>query len=250
MTYHLFAAIYDQLMEHAPYDKWVLFTEKLINRKSSKGKEIVDLGCGTGEITIRLAHLGYTMTGVDMSTHMLSKASQKAFTNNVHIDWIQQDIRQLEGFTDIDIFISYCDVMNYITDKNELCEVFERIQKSLSSNGLFIFDIHSLYYAQEFLMDRTFADETEALAYIWHCQSGEKMGEMEHFLTFFQKVEENGNNYVRFDEVHHQQTYEINIYEQLLKSCGFTKIEFYSDFSFKNNILEKNSERIFIVAQK
>jgi len=50
--------------------------------------------------------------------------------------------------------------------------------------------------------------------------------------------------------VHHKQTYEINIYEKLLKSCGFTKIEFYSDFSFKNNILEKNSERIFIVAQK
>ncbi len=38
---------------------------------------MLDLGCGTGELTRRLAACGYDMTGVDVSVDMLQKAMEK-----------------------------------------------------------------------------------------------------------------------------------------------------------------------------
>src|SRR5690625_1478732 len=106
MAYDHLAEIYDQLMGHVPYDKWVEFTEKIIQKENKTVKSIVDLGCGTGEITIRLAEKGFQLTGVDLSAHMLSHAQQKS-TNIKPIRWINQDIRQLNGFKHVDLFTSY-----------------------------------------------------------------------------------------------------------------------------------------------
>ncbi len=145
----------------------------------------MDLGCGTGEIAIRLSDLGYDVTGVDYSTEMLTAAAQKALNRNKKISWIKQDIRELEGFNEIDLMVSYCDVINYITEKEDLLDVFKHVHASLSEQGMFIFDIHSIYYAEDKLINHTFADVTEDIAYIWECEQGEKRGEMYHYLTFF-----------------------------------------------------------------
>lgn len=247
MSYHQFAYIYDQLMDHAPYDKWVQFTTEIIKRKNASIKSIVDLGCGTGEITSRLAKLGYHVTGVDYSIEMLACATEKVINHKLPVNWIQQDIRKLSGFHQIDLFISYCDVMNYITELNEVETVFNHVYNSLSPNGLFIFDIHSIHYAEERLMNQTFTEVTDDLAYIWDCEQGDRQGEMFHYLTFFRKE---NDHYIRFDETHHQHTYDIKVYEQLLKKCGFSKIQFYRDFSLEKAFLSEKSERIFIVGEK
>lgn len=247
MSYNRFAYIYDMLMNHAPYEQWVNFTNALIHQSNKEIKSIVDLGCGTGEIAIRLSDLGYDVTGVDYSTEMLTAAAQKALNRNKKISWIKQDIRDLEGFNKIDLMVSYCDVINYITEKEDLLDVFKRVHASLTEQGMFIFDIHSIYYAEEKLINHTFADVTEDIAYIWECEQGEKRGEMYHYLTFFQKDKQ---HYSRFDETHHQQVYEINVYKDLLKASGFSKIDIYGDFLIENQFSERNSERIFICVQK
>lgn len=246
-SYNHFAYIYDDLMQHAPYDEWVDFTRHFIKEKTPRVQSIIDLGCGTGEISIRLAALGYDVIGVDYSEQMLACASEKAIKKKLPINWINQDITQLSGFNSIDLFISYCDVINYVTNVEDVKSVFKRVHESLSANGMFIFDIHSLSYAESHLMNGTFTDVTDEIVYIWDCEKGDEQGEMYHHLTFFK---EDGDKYIRFDETHHQQTYDILIYEQLLKSSGFNKIQFYNDFKPENEFSAKKSERIFIVAEK
>src|SRR5690625_667938 len=142
MTYNNFALIYDQLMNEAPYDEWVNFTLHFL--KQRQANKIVDLGCGTGEITLRLAKRYENIVGVDRSAEMLAIAEQKTNVSNNSILWVKQDIRYLTGFNEVDLFISYCDVINYITDKADLLMLFQKIYDSLSSEGLFIFDIHSI----------------------------------------------------------------------------------------------------------
>lgn len=241
--------MYDRLMTHAPYDAWVSFTQQMIAKKGKMVNTIVDLGCGTGEIAIHLQKLGYHVTGVDVSADMLSCANEKAMATPIKMDWIQQDIRKLNGFSNIDLCISYCDVINYITNVTDLLVVFRRVYESLAANGLFIFDIHSLHYAESSLAGHTFTEVTDELVYIWECERGENIGEMYHHLTFF--MEENGRDtYQRADEVHHQQVYDITVYEKLLKESGFSKIEFYHDFIIDKEFSPEKSERIFIVAEK
>jgi ubiquinone/menaquinone biosynthesis C-methylase UbiE len=42
-----------------------------------RGPQVLDLGCGTGEMTVRMARLGLCVTGVDLSPDMLAVARRK-----------------------------------------------------------------------------------------------------------------------------------------------------------------------------
>ncbi|HLR42492.1 MAG TPA: class I SAM-dependent methyltransferase [Pseudogracilibacillus sp.] len=247
MAYHEFASIYDQLMDHAPYDDWVQFTKDIIKQKDKAVSTMVDLGCGTGEVAIPLAKQGYDMIGVDISTHMLACASNKALDENVQVQWLAQDMRQLTGMRDIDMVLSYCDSINYITNETDLSSVFTRVYDSLADDGLFVFDFHALPYASTHLMDQTFTHVSDDLTYIWDCEAGPLIGEMTHYLTFFQA---DGALYRRFDEVHEQRTFSLDVYEALLKNAQFSKIRFYADFSLEKKITENKGERIFAIAEK
>src|SRR5699024_1286425 len=99
MTYQGIAQVYDVLMEYAPYNKWVYLTEEIIKNHHILIEKVLDLGCGTGEITLRLAKKGYDISGVDLSADMLRQAATQSIEEQIDVTWVHQDIRQLEGFT-------------------------------------------------------------------------------------------------------------------------------------------------------
>lgn len=239
------AALYDEFMIDAPYQEWVRFTKEIL--KDRHIKEIIDLGCGTGEITLKLSEAGFQLFGVDYSEDMLTLAAQKAMEVNLPIQWYCQDLRSLEGFSNIDCAISYCDVINYITEKDELENVFGRVYDLLKPGGIYLFDVHSIFRIESRYKNQTFADVLEDSAYIWNCVEGESPGEVFHDLTFFTIK---GDHYIRFDEYHHQRTYPIHIYQKILQDSGFENIKTYADFSLKENNVKEESERIFFYAEK
>ncbi|EAS8986217.1 SAM-dependent methyltransferase [Salmonella enterica] len=59
----------------------------------SPGAHILDLGCGPGFYTQRLAERGFHCTGVDFSPASVSWARQQAQDADLNIDYVQQDIR-------------------------------------------------------------------------------------------------------------------------------------------------------------
>ncbi|MEC5422191.1 class I SAM-dependent methyltransferase [Virgibacillus sp. C22-A2] len=247
MAYQDMALLYDKLMAGAPYDQWIEFTHKVFEQSGKEFNAIADLGCGTGEITVKLAKAGYKMTGIDYSSEMLTYAEHKASEAKVTVQWLQQDLRDLDGLTELDAAVSYCDVINYITDEEEISSVFNRVAASLREGGLFIFDIHSLYHVEHHFINQTFADVMEDTSYIWFCMEGEQPGEMFHDLTFFSL---DGDKYERFEEYHHQRTYSIKFYQRLLKDAGFNNLQVYGDFSLERNSLNEKTERIFFIAEK
>lgn len=247
-VYKNFALLYDELMKDAPYDEWVKFTNEILHDRNVNS--ILDLGCGTGEITIRLAEQGRQLYGVDMSAEMLAIAEQKRLQTSMNVTWIQQDIRTLQGFSNIDMCISYCDVINYIVSELDVKKVFSNVYDCLATDGLFIFDVHSMNHVKHNMINETFTYTDDNLAYIWHCSEGESAGEMYHDMTFFYKENSNLDVFHRIEESHHQRTYPVETYVELLKSVQFNEINVYSDFLIKNEFIEQNSERIFIIAKK
>ncbi|MDC3415586.1 class I SAM-dependent DNA methyltransferase [Aquibacillus salsiterrae] len=246
MSYQKMAYVYDALMEDAPYNLWEQMTLAIFNQYGENIQTVADLGCGTGEITRRLANHNYKMYGVDMSLDMLSYAEHANETQTNSVMWIRQDIRQLDGFEELDAIISYCDVMNYIVKLSDIQSVFKRVKTSLKIGGLFIFDVHSLNHVEQNLKGQTFAEVYDDLSYIWFCESGENDGEVFHDLTFF--VLE-GNQYERFDETHHQRTYSVNTYKELLEQTGFSLKAIFGDFDISNQLDEQKNQRIFFVCQ-
>lgn len=242
------AIVYDHLMNHAPYDQWVAFSEEAIHSSKKPINKIMDLGCGTGEITIRLSNKGYEMVGVDYSTAMLNHAKKKAVSENAaSIQWVHQDIKELEGFEAVDMAISFCDVINYLIKPEDIEQAFLRISESLKPGGLFLFDVHHLPFIMEYYMNETFADVTDEAAYIWFCHPGEAYGEMIHDLTFFYL---NKGMYEKVTEKHYQRAYSINFYKEILKRTGFENIKVTADFATKHQNIDENATRIFFSATK
>ena len=74
-AYTGFAQVYDLFMDNVPYDEWCAYICETLKKHGIADGPVLDLGCGTGELTRRLAACGYDMTGVDVSVDMLQHHS-------------------------------------------------------------------------------------------------------------------------------------------------------------------------------
>ncbi|MEC0276280.1 MULTISPECIES: class I SAM-dependent DNA methyltransferase [Peribacillus] len=247
MTYERFAYVYDELMKDAPYEKWLMILTAKLEQYGIDGRKVLDLACGTGEMTVELAQHGFEVTGVDLSDEMLLVANEKAVKLGLSIPLFQQNMAELEGLGQFDCVTIFCDSLNYLRDEEDIVKTFNRVHEHLKDGGLFMFDIHSLYKMEEIFGDHTFAVNGEEVSYIWDCFPGEEPYSVEHDLSFFVRDDESGL-YDRFDELHYQRTYPVEQYKKWLEQAGFTVSEILADLEEAPLVTE--TERILFVASK
>ena len=127
-----FADFYDEMMAYVDYDRWV----KLINDRignTINGKKIMEIGCGTGEISKRLADCGYEVCGIDISEEMLKIAGTKYPNLNIK----KEDMRTIKIESEFDAIVCVFDALNYLQNFEELKLSFENIKRALKPNGFF-----------------------------------------------------------------------------------------------------------------
>lgn len=247
MIYQGFAYIYDQLMKEAPYDQWVSFIQRAIATYSPEAKNLLDVGCGTGEIAIRLANKQFHVTGVDLSEDMLAVAESKLEEHNVQVMFLQQDMRELTGFSEpFDVVTICCDSLNYLESEEDVLTTFRAAYDQLKNQGLLIFDVHSLYKIHHIFAGATFADQDEDVSFIWNSYLADEPNSVEHDMSFF--VKQNGM-YKRYDELHYQRTFSTDEYKAWLEAASFEVVNICSDFHFDEKPLS-TSERLFFIARK
>ena len=95
VIYDAFADVYDLLMEDIDYCAWTQYLHRFLQRAPRKVRKVTEAGCGTGNISICLAQLGYLLTATDLSQEMLAIAAEKARKEGVQIMFARQDIRQM-----------------------------------------------------------------------------------------------------------------------------------------------------------
>lgn len=245
-AYQSFALLYDELMADVPYDKWIRYVEEMFKQYGNGvNRRILDVGCGTGSISVPLARKGYHVTGIDLSEDMLAVAHSKAYQAGVDVSFFQQDMREIVGFKAFDCICIFCDSLNYLTIEDDVKKTFKSVFDHLAPNGLFLFDVHSLYKLSEVFIGHSYCSNDDDIAYIWNCYQGDSPYSVEHELSFFVKQNE---FYERFDELHFQRTFPISYYEQLLTEIGFSLLKVTADF--REEPPAETSERIFFSARK
>jgi SAM-dependent methyltransferase len=133
------AKIYDRVWGKYEYDRDVEFLDSLFRKH--KCRSVIDIGCGTGNHSIRLSNLGYQVTGVDVSPAMLKIARNKG--KKAKITFMLGDMRKLgKDFSKsqkFDAAICLGQVFHHLVNRNDLPTFLEELHKILRRNGLFVF---------------------------------------------------------------------------------------------------------------
>ena len=287
-AYTSFAYVYDTFMDNVPYGEWARhIREKLCEHGVTDGI-VLDLGCGTGTMTERLAGYGYDMIGVDNSEEMLELAMEKKTESGYDILYLLQDMRGFELYGTVRAVVSVCDSVNYITEPDELEEVFRLVNNYLDPKGIFLFDFNTVNKYRDVLGDSTIAEDRGVCSFIWDNRYYEKEQINEYDLTLFiaedfnpmenayvsertadsedallseegagdledtmfseEEGGENGSLYRRYTETHYQRGYTLAEIQELLERAGLVFIEAY-DADTKETPND-TSERICVIARE
>ena len=131
-------------MDNVPYEEWSRYLISLLKEYQVTDGTVVELGCGTGKMTRLLADAGYDMVGVDNSAEMLEIAGERQEEEERNdILYLLQDMREFELYGTVKAIVSICDSMNYITEDEDLLEVFKLVNNYLDPEGVFIFDLNT-----------------------------------------------------------------------------------------------------------
>ena len=277
-AYTSFAYVYDTFMDNVPYGEWARhIREKLCEHGVTDGI-VLDLGCGTGTMTERLAGYGYDMIGVDNSEEMLELAMEKKTESGYDILYLLQDMRGFELYGTVRAVVSVCDSVNYITEPDELEEVFRLVNNYLDPKGIFLFDFNTVHKYRDVIGDSTIAEDRGVCSFIWDNRYYEKEQINEYDLTLFiaedfnpmenayallseegagdledtmfseEEGGENGSLYRRYTETHYQRGYTLAEIQELLERAGLVFIEAY-DADTKETPND-TSERICVIARE
>ena len=248
MIYDILAPFYDEVNKEISYSDWADFIEEIISKYYvGKPELVLDLGCGTGRMTLELSRRGYDMTGVDISPEMLDVARDAAEREGLSdkMLWLCQDMTELELYGTVDVTVSCLDCINHLTDKASLEKCFSLVHNYLVPNGLFVFDINGKHKFENIYSDNSFVMETDEGVCVWQNYYDKRRGICDFYITVFSECED--GRYERYDDAQREKMYTLRSIRSSLAKCGFEFVGAYSDFGFSE--ASDSDERIYIVAK-
>ncbi|MBE6053031.1 MAG: class I SAM-dependent methyltransferase [Clostridium sartagoforme] len=244
MAYGDFAEIYDELIyEDINYDSMCSRIIEICNKEKITFNNYLDIACGTGNLTLRLAKSFKESFAVDLSEDMLREAFQKLKKEKIKCKIICQDMSELSLNRKFDLITSALDSTNYIIEEDKLINYLSKVKEHLNDNGLFIFDINSYYKLSNILGNNIYTYSEEEVFYTWENTFENDLLSM--YLTFFVK---RGELYERFEEEHLERAYTEEFIEEKLKILGFKIVGKFDGYT-ESNVNDK-SERIVYVVKK
>ncbi len=245
-AYTSFAAVYDTFMDNIPYEEWAEYVIGILKEYGISDGLVLELGCGTGNMTELLAKEGYDMIGVDNAPEMLEIAMDKRTASGFDILYLLQDMREFELYGTVRAIVSICDSVNYITEESDLLEVFRLVNNYLDPKGIFIFDFNTVYKYREVLGSQTIAEDREDCSFIWDNYYDEDQKINEYELSLFVKQEE--DLYRKYQETHYQKAYDLETIRRLVEQSGLEYVVAYDAFTRKDPTDE--SERIYVIVRE
>lgn len=244
-SYVSFAQFYDGLMEDANYKERCDYILELVKRHNHEMGLTLDLACGTGSLTRELCRRGVDVYGVDASAEMLCEAMQKSADEGLDILFLRQKMQNLDLYGTINTCVCTLDSINHMTKVEDVRKAFDRVGLFMDNDGLFIFDVNTIYKHRKVLADNTFVLENDKVYCVWQ-NSLDDDDIVNISLDFFE--EENGV-YYRSSENFSERAYSDELLQKILAEAGFEIEAVYGDMSFEK---PKNDEQraIYVARMK
>ncbi len=209
----------------------------------TKGRAVLDLGSGPGLYAKRLADIGFTVTGIDISRRSIAYAQNHFSSGKTH--FINQNYLSIDYEDAFDLVILiYCDFGVLAPQDRE--DLLRRIYRSLKQGGVFVVDGHSLakYADFEEQLDIAYAETG-----FWH---------PEPHLVITRNLAYPERNYLdQYVVVSEEEMATYNIWNhaftatelnQELQDAGFSSTQIYGDVTSAE--LTSESTTVCVVGRK
>lgn len=245
MSYDIFSNYYDLLMQNAGYSERANRYSKILTDNGIKSGILLDLGCGTGTMSLLMAKNGYEVIGVDSSVGMLMKAKEKANKENVDLLLLNQDMEELDLYGTVDCIISAFDCINHLDSLNTVKKVFEKVSLFTVPGGVFIFDVNTVFKHRNILADNSYIFESENVFCAWQNSLNED-NSVDITLDFFEK---SGNSYKRETECFSEIAFSLEELTSALDDAGFDVKSIFDDLT-DNPVNETSQKAVFVAVKR
>lgn len=239
--YGEFAAAYDLLTFNVPYDEIADYYAEILCKMTS-GKRLLDMGCGTGSLTVRLAERGFKVIGQDASPEMLSVAAGKSS----EVMWICQNMEETDIGGEVDAVISTLDSVNHLDGREAFLNCFRQAAECLPGGGVFVFDVNTVYKHREILGNNTFIYDVDGVYCVWQNSFDLADNGVDIELDLF--FENENGTYSRGGESFREIAFSKDEYCQMLEKAGFEVVNILEYLTY--NIPKDDSEKLLISAKK
>lgn len=227
--------VYDQVNGWGKDDEF--FLELL---KKSNVKTIADLGCGTGRLTTHFAQAGYQITAIDPNEEAIEYARSKACPGEVM--WIVGDSTNLQSNA-FEAIVMTANVAQVFLTEDSWINVVNDVYRALKPGGHFIFDTRNPLakvweqWEKDMTPDHAIDLVNGEPLEIWT----QYEGFVDDVFTFFEMVKKARTGEVIIHEKMQLKFRTQETIYQSLKNAGFSQIQVYGDWEFKQATSKTNS---------
>lgn len=215
------APYYDALNADVPYEEMAARLDRAIRETFSRPDIcILDLGCGTGNMTIPLARRGYELIGLDLSDDMLTVADSRAREAGVRdrIQFTRQDMTDFSLCGKVDVALCSLDGLNHLLTPAALTACFRRVAEHLTEDGVFYFDLNSRYQFETVYADEVYVLETEGAFCVWQNDYHPSTKRCDFWITLFTETAD--GRYERRDSRETERYFPLSTVKKCLADAG------------------------------
>ena len=137
MSYDNFSRFYDRLTDNVEYEKRADYFCRLLSMCGINEGILLDLGCGTGSMSLAMAERGFDVIGVDSSIGMLNAAQQKMFASGKQMLLLNQSMEEIDLYGTVDCAICVLDGINHLKNEKAVKATFEKVSLFMNKGGAF-----------------------------------------------------------------------------------------------------------------
>ena len=244
----LFAKVYNRLWKDYAIRIAPLVYD-FFESSECKEKSLLDLCCGTGQLSVFFLEKGYRVVGVDLSNGMLKYARMNALPYMAagQAEFMQGDASKFTLQDTFGLVVSTFDALNHLPDMNALEGCFSSTLSVLVDEGYFIFDLNTRKGLENwnhinvnpdddfFLINRGIFDVSMDRAWTK--------------ITGFIRLE--SGFYERFDETVYNTVFDMETVKEVLFEIGFQEVYYARGNDLTQSISgPENEAKVFLVCRK
>lgn len=247
--YRDLAPFYDALNAEIDYEAWADDTDARIRSELGRPAAcILDLGCGTGSMSIPLAARGWDVIGLDLSEEMLSVAYGRAVAAGVQdkIQWTQQDMTDFSLYGEVDAVVSTLDALNHLSSPARLTSCFRGVRSVMAADGVFLFDMHTKRQFEETYAQEVYTMETEGAFCVWENDYNPSTRLCDFRITLFCRGAD--GRYTRRDSRETERYFPLTTVRRCLDAAGMTLVGVAGDHDGRS--LQDDDLRLYCMAKR